>query len=396
MCILIYCKKIWGIDIKAYFLSKCKNQIYRSMYSRHNPTLLTYGYKFALSFYFASLSILRSYNRYKVPAAPPTLLCHRHIHTRTHVRYEYLCEKNVASTLRRPDARMCRTHARPFGYISQAALIPAHIQSHPLILARSRRKKGREDVARGPTGLPLILVSCTCTPFRLIRFLSPSLFYSASKSENSLPRSLFFSFTHTQVTDPRAIEEMQRWSAASPPRHPRQNSRPVFLNRSLTHAFTHGASMKITYAVMSTGDPVRSIDSGGASAARRAVKITLKNLKRWCARLRHGTTRDFKDNWQNLPEEIKIVYDGNITTTMIVDQEESRNRANENLENELRENLAINLRHIMRTSTTVNSDQWLGRGWTTCWRSARSGDRRRSSSRRNENLKVVLVAFKIA
>jgi len=120
--------------------------------------------------------------------------------------------------------------------------------------------------------------------------------------------------------------------------------------------------MKITYAVMSTGDPVRSIDSGGASAARRAVKITLKNLKRWCARLRHGTTRDFKDNWQNLPEEIKIVYDGNITTTMIVDQEESRNRANENLENELRENLAINLRHIMRTSTTVNSDQWLGRG----------------------------------
>lgn len=99
--------------------------------------------------------------------------------------------------------------------------------------------------------------------------------------------------------------------------------------------------MKITYAVMPTGGPVRFIDSGGASAARRAVKSTLKNLKRWCVRLRHGTAaRHFKDNRQNQPGGIEFPYDGNITMMMIVDQEESRNCANENLENELRESLA--------------------------------------------------------
>lgn len=101
--------------------------------------------------------------------------------------------------------------------------------------------------------------------------------------------------------------------------------------------------MKIMYAVMPTGGPVRSIDSGDASAARRAVKTTLKNLKRWCARLRHGTAaRDFKNNQQNRPDGIKIPYDGSTTMTMVVDQEELRNRANENLENELRESLANN------------------------------------------------------
>lgn len=105
--------------------------------------------------------------------------------------HTYLCEKNLASTLRRSDARMCRTHARPFGYISRAVLIPAHIQSHPLILARSRRKKGREDVARGPTGPPAILVSCTCTSFRLILFLFLSLTPHPNPRVLSLSRSLF-------------------------------------------------------------------------------------------------------------------------------------------------------------------------------------------------------------
>lgn len=52
--------------------------------------------------------------------------------------------RNAPSTLRRPRTRIHRTHARPFGYISRAALIPAHIQSHPLISARSRRKKGKD------------------------------------------------------------------------------------------------------------------------------------------------------------------------------------------------------------------------------------------------------------
>jgi len=100
--------------------------------------------------------------------------------------------------------------------------------------------------------------------------------------------------------------------------------------------------MKITYAVMPIDGPVQSTDSGGTSAAR-AVKITLKNLKRWCEkRLRHRTVaRDFKNNRDNQLRG-KIPYDENIMMTMIIDQEELRNRANENLENELRESLAIN------------------------------------------------------
>lgn len=57
--------------------------------------------------------------------------------------HTYLRKKNVASTLRRLDARIHRAHARPFGYISRAALIPVHIQSHPL--ARSRKKKKKND-----------------------------------------------------------------------------------------------------------------------------------------------------------------------------------------------------------------------------------------------------------
>lgn len=97
------------------------------------------------------------------------------------------------------------------------------------------------------------------------------------------------------------------------------------------------------YAVMPTGGPVRSIDSGGASAAQRAVKSTLRNLKRWCARLRHRTAaRDLKNNRQNRPGGIRSPDNGSITMAMTVDQEESRNRANENLENELRESLANN------------------------------------------------------
>lgn len=225
----------------------------------------------------------------------------------------------------------------PYGYISRAALIPAHIQSHPLILARSRGKKEREDVARGPTGPPPILVSCTCTPFRLTSF-SLSLPLSLTPREFSLS----FSSSRSRIPKLRVLEQSRRRSAGRLPVHlgilGRTRDRFFLVTRSLTHAFTHGANMKIMYAVMPTGGPVRSIDSGGASAARQAVKSTLKNLKRWCARLRHRTAaRDLKYNQQNRPAGIKIPYDGDITMTMIVDQEESRNRANENLENELRE-----------------------------------------------------------
>lgn len=103
--------------------------------------------------------------------------------------------------------------------------------------------------------------------------------------------------------------------------------------------------MKIMYAVMPTGEPVRSIDDG-ALAARQAVKITLKNLKRWCAKLRRGKTArivDFKSDRTNCPNEIKVHRcNAMITKTMIVEEEESRNRTNENLENELRESLASN------------------------------------------------------
>ncbi|TGZ32129.1 Uncharacterized protein DBV15_01035 [Temnothorax longispinosus] len=158
--------------------------------------------------------------------------------------------------------------------------------------------------------------------------------------------------------------------------------------------------MKNMYAVMTTGGPVRSIDSGGASAARRAVKTTLKNLKRWCARLRCGTTaRDFKNNQQNQPGGIKT-YDEDTTMTTIVDQEESRNRANENLENELRESLASNdLRRTVPSMMTTIADvnlviNGLIEDDEPPILEIRSGDRR-SSSGRNEDFKVALVALKI-
>lgn len=281
----------------------------------------------------------------------------------------------------------------------------SHPSSHSITPTHTRavsKEKGKRRRSR--TGPPAILVSCTCTPFRLTLFLFLSL--TPHPNPRVLSLVLFFSFTHTQVTSPRAIEETQCRSAASPPRHPRQNSRPVFLGRSLTHAFTHGASMKITYAVMPIGGPVRSIDGGGASTARRAVKTTLKNLKRWCARLRHGTaTCGFKDNRQNHPGGNKIIYDGNITMMMIVDQEESRNRANENLENELRESLANNdqseTHDVFGDDDDCGyqpGDQWLDRGWwSTCpQRSEVEIIAGVLLHRRNENLKVALVALKIA
>lgn len=130
----------------------------------------------------------RNYDRYKIPATP-TLL-HVYPRTRTHARRcTCIHAKNVVSTLRRPDVCIRRAHARPFGYISRAALIPVHIQSHPLILARSRRKKRKDETRHEkPTGLPSILVSCTCT-------LIPSLFFS--RIHSSLSLFLPFSFTHT-------------------------------------------------------------------------------------------------------------------------------------------------------------------------------------------------------
>ncbi|KYQ52797.1 hypothetical protein ALC60_08086 [Trachymyrmex zeteki] len=157
--------------------------------------------------------------------------------------------------------------------------------------------------------------------------------------------------------------------------------------------------MKITYAVMPTDGPVQSIDSGGVSTARRAVKITLKNLKRWCERLRHRkVARDFKNNRHNQLRGIKIPYHGNIMMTMIVDQEESRNRANENLENELRESLAINDQSKLHCAYFDDDDCQLES--TTLQRTmnhlSEICPEWRSSQEFFEDLKVVLEALKIA
>lgn len=120
------------------------------------------------------------------------------------------------------------------------------------------------------------------------------VYVAPSSSRLSLPFPLLFSprclssplvfrlppsFAHTsaQVTSPR--------EDAPPPVRLGilQNCDRFF---PLLLALTYGASMKITYTGL-TGDPVRSID-GGASAARRAVKTILKNLKWWCARSWRG------------------------------------------------------------------------------------------------------------
>ncbi|EZA57431.1 hypothetical protein X777_02439 [Ooceraea biroi] len=104
---------------------------------------------------------------------------------------------------------------------------------------------------------------------------------------------------------------------------------------------------------MPTGDPVRFIDSGsGASIARRAVKTTLKNLKRWCTRLQLGATShvvvvvvvvDLKSDRQTHSDgTTKFSHDGRTLLITKIDQEEERHRADENLENELRESLASN------------------------------------------------------
>ncbi|KAM0726138.1 hypothetical protein ACS0PU_008219 [Formica fusca] len=106
--------------------------------------------------------------------------------------------------------------------------------------------------------------------------------------------------------------------------------------------------MKITYTVMPIGHPVRSIEGGGALTARQVIKTTLKNLKRWYTRLRRGTTDCAVGfDQQNHPNEIKISCDERTTMMMIIDQEESRNCANENLENELKENLANNNKSVV-------------------------------------------------
>jgi len=100
-------------------------------------------------------------------------------------------------------------------------------------------------------------------------------------------------------------------------------------------------------------------------------------------------TRDFKNNRDNQLEGIR--YDGNIMMTMI-DQEESRNRANENLENELRESLEStndqsNLHFRRQLSTRINdlAEDHEPPVPEICpeWRSSQ------------EDLKVVLEALKI-
>lgn len=114
---------------------------------------------------------------YKVPAVPTSSARARaltHTYSRT--------EKGRVKTY--PRTRIRRAHARPFGYISRAALIPAHIQSHPLIPARSRRKKGKDGKARGPNR-SAIPSSCRA---RVHRSLSLSL----SPLPPTSPLPLFF------------------------------------------------------------------------------------------------------------------------------------------------------------------------------------------------------------
>jgi len=121
---------------------------------------------------------------------------------RTRTRAKKGRERDAPSTLRRPRTRIRRAHARPFGYISRAALIPARIQSHPLIPARSRRKKGKDETAHEDrTGPP--------SHSRVVHvYIVPS---PSPPSPLSLPLPLF---THT-----RASHESSR-SAREAPHYP--------------------------------------------------------------------------------------------------------------------------------------------------------------------------------
>lgn len=211
----------------------------------------------------------------------------------------------------------------------------SHPSSHSITPTHTRGLEGKREKTRHeePTGPLSILVSCTCTLFRP----SPS---SSLPGTFTLPfdpltlalalsvgRSFFLSFflprLHIQTCKLRVLGAR---GDAPPPLPVRlgilQNCDRFFSGYSLTY----GASMKITYTGL-TGDPVRSID-GGASAAWRAVKTILKNLKWWCAKSWRGKAVRvaLKGNWQqDRPDEIKVSC-GKTMPKMIVTRTESRNR----------------------------------------------------------------------
>ncbi|KAL0107635.1 hypothetical protein PUN28_014736 [Cardiocondyla obscurior] len=134
---------------------------------------------------------------------------------------------------------------------------------------------------------------------------------------------------------------------------------------------------------MPTGKPVRPIDNDVASAARRAVRTTLKNLKKWCARLRHRTAaRGYADDQQQISTKEIQIFCGDVA--MAVDQEESRNRANENLENELRESLASR-RPEDDTRERQPGDECIDE--KTIDQLSAEEDRRRGTSSRNEDFR---------
>lgn len=107
---------------------------------------------------------------------------------------------------------------------SSHSITPTHTR------AISKEKEKRRDEAREPTGLPSILVSCTCT-------LIPSLFPYLS-IDSSLSLFLVHAYAPSSSRRPRVFEKTHRRSLPSPPRYPRTESRPVFLGRSLIHSLT--------------------------------------------------------------------------------------------------------------------------------------------------------------
>lgn len=211
----------------------------------------------------------------------------------------------------------------------------SHPRSHSITPTHTRAISKEKEKRRGTrTNRSADPSSCRA------RVLSFRLPFPVS-ANSSLSLSLFLFLVHAP-SSPRVLvysRRRHRRSLPSPPQDPRNRIATGF-SWPFTHSLSHGASMKITYIVIAIGHPVRSIEGGDALAVRQVVKTALKNLKRWYVRLQRGTTSRAVDfDRQNYRNEIKISYDQRATMTLFV-EEESRNCANENLENELKENLA--------------------------------------------------------
>lgn len=147
-------------------------------------------------------SSLRSYERYRVSRSPYPVRAHAH--TRTRAKKKEKKTHPLPSTALVPACVTPWTHARPFGYISRAALIPAHIQSHPLILARSHRKKGKDETRHenrtGPPSHPRVVHV----------YILPSLSSPSHRiRESFLSLSLSPLHIRVQVTSPPAPEELR-------------------------------------------------------------------------------------------------------------------------------------------------------------------------------------------